>query len=359
MAKRRIKSTDKLPRVYGGDPLMGERGSRLGAVRARAASEQVSGAQSTPAASAQPAGSQAATSGASGGGLGAPLPLLSPPTEYVLAKRDLSLPGSRVLADSDTVEWSTRDPKRVYASVPDGALGLEKLEPVAAPTVLIGRETAGAGPLEEIAVDPQGVNFLKEPTAADQRVYLQLGSAAEADTGDFEASGVVAAHATGPVHGWFKVLSAGAAATAGITTAQPWFPTAGAVTLTANKTYFFRGLIAVTRDNTGALSTGFGGTATVSSILAYSIGQSASANTNGTAQTSSWRNSTALVTAAPSANVSWAYIQGVVRIGTGGTLIPQFATSISATTTITVESGTFFELVEIGADTVTERGTWS
>jgi hypothetical protein len=261
-------------------------------------------------------------------------------------------------------------------TVDSNAVTYAKMQDATAGRVLGRRSGSNGDPEELTPVSPVSVSAGGNLTCSASVVTVNGGSTtAAADFDDatpaaaagrvnvaWASSGVgptdvSASVPSGPT--LFKALSTGAAGTALSTAAQPWFPTAGAVTLTANRAYRFRGLIVVTRDNAGALSTGFGGTATISSILAYSIGQSAAADTNGTAQTSSWRQSTALVTAAPSANVSWAYIEGILRVTTGGTLIPQFATSISALLSITVESGTFFELTEIGADTVTERGTWS
>lgn len=46
--------------------------------------------------------------------------------------------------------------------------------------------------------------------------------------------------------GLFKALSATDTGT-NVNTAQPWFPTAGGVTVEANTTYFFRGYLRTTR----------------------------------------------------------------------------------------------------------------
>lgn len=283
--------------------------------------------------------------------------------------------GSGGLSDGDYGDVTVSGGGTAIA-IDSDAVTYAKIQNVSA-SRLLGRYTASSGDIEEmdvtppLTIDPGGKLLCSAPTVtvngASTGTAIDLDDATPAVTaGSQNVTWSKDASAPMNISGkviqgptLFKVLDAGAAGTTGSTAAQPWFPTAGAVTVTANRAYRFCGLIAVTRDNTGALSIGFGGTATVSSILAYSIGQSAAANTNGTAQTSSWRNSTALVVAAPSANVSWAWIEGVMRIGTGGTIIPQFSTSISAITTITVERNTFFEMTEIGSDTVTTRGTWS
>jgi hypothetical protein len=58
---------------------------------------------------------------------------------------------------------------------------------------LIGRATAGTGSAEEIACTAAGRALLDDADATAQRATLGLGSAATADTGDFDAAGAAAA----------------------------------------------------------------------------------------------------------------------------------------------------------------------
>ncbi len=58
-----------------------------------------------------------------------------------------------------------------------------KMQPVSATDKLLGRSTAGAGDVEEIALTAAGRALLDDANAATQRTTLGLGSAAVADTG--------------------------------------------------------------------------------------------------------------------------------------------------------------------------------
>lgn len=150
-----------------------------------------------------------------------------------------------------------------------------------------------------------------------------------------------------------------------VNTAQPWFPTAGALTLAANKTYRVEGLIYLFRAaGTTSHTTRFlfGGTATVSSILVH-----VEAN-NGDTATSDTLNRTIIVAtsgavvkgASTSATeVVTMRVSGIVRVTTGGTLIPQFQYSAAPGGAPTIQSGSFFEVFEIGADTDATVGTWA
>jgi len=254
-----------------------------------------------------------------------------------------------------------------------GAVTYAKMQSMTAGK-LLGRNSGSGGAPEEITVgallDLNGAGTL---SCIASVMSVNGGGLAELDLDDvtpaapaggvnvtWQTAGVSPTDVSGYVPSGptlFKALSAAATGTNSIT-AQPWFPTNGAVTVTANRTYLFRGLLSVARDNSGTVSFSFGGTATISSALYRGIGQSAAVNVNGTAQTSAWSNGAAAIICQPNGTAGWCEVQGLIRVTTGGTIIPQFTVSITPAV-CTVASGTHFMLTEIGADTVTERGTWS
>jgi hypothetical protein len=160
----------------------------------------------------------------------------------------------------------------------------------------------------------------------------------------------------------FKCLSAAANAS-NVNTAQPWFPSAGAVTLTVNKTYRFRGLLIV-NEGTTSHSVGFslGGTATITG----SANMVGCKRTNGQAGTTPQqaRRTTSLstntvVTAANTTGGVVLEVFGVIRCTGAGTLIPRFQFSAAPGGTPQVQQETYFELVELGDNTITELGTWA
>lgn len=158
----------------------------------------------------------------------------------------------------------------------------------------------------------------------------------------------------------FKCLSANATG-ANQNTVQPWFPSAGGVTLEGSTTYRIRGKIAMNHGTTSrTLAISFGGTATLTSILywsRYSVGLDSGAATIyfATVDTAS---STVINSAQTGANED-VEIEGIVRINGGGTFIPQFTFSADPTGTITIHKNSFFILEKMGSDTVVSNGTWA
>lgn len=146
-----------------------------------------------------------------------------------------------------------------------------------------------------------------------------------------------------------------------INTAQPWFPTGGAVELWPNARYYFRGQLwlaraAGTTSHTTALL--FGGTAQITTID-YLAGCK-TGDTNALAAPSWIRGAaaTALVVKAAStaaAENMIAAVEGYLSTGMGGTLIPRFQYSAAPGGAPTIKRGTFFMLQAIGAGS----GKWS
>lgn len=159
----------------------------------------------------------------------------------------------------------------------------------------------------------------------------------------------------------FKALSADDTGGALSAAAQPWFPTAGAVTIAANTTYFFEGVLNLTTGaTTHTTGTLFGGTATIASIMYEAILSSAAANTMVAPTHDGIDVATVIVLNATSTAVNTRIaVQGTVRFTTAGTFIPQFQFSANPTTTVTVKRNSFFRLWPIGDNTVTSVGTWA
>ena len=162
----------------------------------------------------------------------------------------------------------------------------------------------------------------------------------------------------------FKNLSA--SATGGnVNTAQPWFPVAGAVTVTANRTYRIRGLLHMSRSaGTTSHTTGlsFGGTATLTSIRYLARVKVGDVTTNAALNATLIAVATNTTVKAASVSASEnivVEVEGTVRINAGGTFIPQFQFSAAPGGAPTIQPNTFFELTDIGTGSVTTAGTWA
>lgn len=144
---------------------------------------------------------------------------------------------------------------------------------------------------------------------------------------------------------------------------QNWFATHGAVAI-GQKTYKYRGMLKITGGaNSVTLSVSFaiGGGGAVNWIGGEEFGLPGAAGTNNTTQYSTNRIVTTAF-AGIAANTSLKkvmMVEGVFSVTTAGTLTPQFAFSGATGSSVTVDVGTIFELWELGANNVTEQGTWS
>lgn len=162
----------------------------------------------------------------------------------------------------------------------------------------------------------------------------------------------------------FKALSSDATGS-NVNTAQPWFPTAGAVTVAATTTYAFDGFLYLTRaagSTSHTTSLLFGGTATLTGIhyVAQAITGDTGANTALNATVGSSASANVVKAASTSTTeVIVLRVTGIVRINAAGTLIPQFQYSAAPGGAPTVKADSFFRLYPIGDNTVTTRGTWS
>jgi hypothetical protein len=146
------------------------------------------------------------------------------------------------------------------------------------------------------------------------------------------------------------------------TAAQPIFQAANdTLTADANTTYLFDLFLSVTNGTTTATKAlVFAGTATYSKIRYNAIGQNVAVNTTGTAQsTAHVDRATSTVVLATATTAWWIRAQGIIRISTGGTIIPQFAYSAAPGTTVLIKSDSYMKLVPVGSDTVASVGPWA
>ncbi len=163
----------------------------------------------------------------------------------------------------------------------------------------------------------------------------------------------------------YKILSADDAGGQNVATVQPWFPTAGAVSVEASTTYFFKGLLFITRaagTTSHTTGIGFGGTATLTSILWRS--ESKSGDTTATGADNAVHNNAAAVVQLKPASTSATEnalfeVEGIVRINAAGTFIPQFQYSAAPGGAPTVKANTFFRMNKLGGGGLTVSGTWS
>lgn len=163
----------------------------------------------------------------------------------------------------------------------------------------------------------------------------------------------------------FKILSADDAGGQNVATAQPWFPTAGGVTVAGNTTYRMQGLLVISRA-AGAVSHTIGmlfaGTATLTSIqyvAETNVGET-EALLPESRVTSRVATNTAVTAASTTATEQKQIaLNGIVRINGAGTFIPQFIYSAAPGGTPTIKANSFFRLTPMGDGAVVSAGVWA
>jgi hypothetical protein len=162
-----------------------------------------------------------------------------------------------------------------------------------------------------------------------------------------------------------KVLSADDAGGIDSTTAQPWFPTAGAVTVAADTTYLMEGHLGTSR-SAGAVSHVtqllFGGTATLTSI--EYVADVNTGDTVSTVATARINPRVATATTCKAASVApteqiAVQLWGIVRISAAGTFIPQFKYSAAPGGATTVLKNSYFRMTPLGPAAFTTQGVWA
>lgn len=163
----------------------------------------------------------------------------------------------------------------------------------------------------------------------------------------------------------FKMLFADDAGGQNVATVQPWFPTAGGVTVPASGTYFFDGFLWLSRA-AGAVShttsLQFGGTATLNSIDGYADVETGDVATLAATARVGFNSAAAVVAKAASTAATeqfLASVKGILRINGAGTFIPQFIYSVAPGGAPTVKRGSFFSMRKIPDNATASRGAWA
>lgn len=138
-------------------------------------------------------------------------------------------------------------------------------------------------------------------------------------------------------------------------------PTTGALTVAAGTTYLIDALILLNCGTvTHTTAFGFGGTASITSVMFETEFINAVAGTLVTPQSARFITIAGGVMNATSILASGHFrVKGVVRINAGGTLIPQITFSSAPTGTNTVGINSFLKLTPIGSGTVNQIGAWA
>lgn len=147
--------------------------------------------------------------------------------------------------------------------------------------------------------------------------------------------------------------------------AQPWFPTGGAVTLEAATSYIFDGIFHSVRSagtTSHTTSILFGGTATLTSIDGIISCKEGDTNAIADDDAVFFHDASGASVKAASTSATeniLVKIWGIVRINASGTLIPQFQYSTAPGGAPTMKAGTYFRLIPIGSNTDTAIGSWT
>lgn len=149
-----------------------------------------------------------------------------------------------------------------------------------------------------------------------------------------------------------------------IATVQPWIPTNGAPNVEAGVVYDLEGLLSLTR-SAGAVShttaIGFGGTATLTSILWDALVNTGDTLAIAAKNGASGKSATSVVVKAASTSATeeiMIHVSGSVKINAAGTFIPQYTYSAAPGGAPTVNIGSFFTLVKKGVGFNT-KGIWA
>lgn len=148
--------------------------------------------------------------------------------------------------------------------------------------------------------------------------------------------------------------------------AQPWFPSTGAVSLIASGIYFFNGHLHFSRAAGGTSHTTgllFGGTATLNGIHYFVETKEGDAATLSDSDLVPAHVATIInikvASTSTTENAVWG-VWGIVWVNAAGTLIPQFKFSAVPGGAPTIKAGTYFmmQLLGTGAAGIS-LGTWS
>jgi hypothetical protein len=137
--------------------------------------------------------------------------------------------------------------------------------------------------------------------------------------------------------------------------------TNGAINVKAGTSYFFEGLISLTAMSATSGSFGFalGGTATLTSVswTSNSVKATATATAATNQMTFNTLASNTTVATASTGTVGYMFVKGIVRINATGTLIPSISLTRAAAAVVGINS--YFRIVPIGTDIITNVGNWN
>ena len=113
--------------------------------------------------------------------------------------------------------------------------------------------------------------------------------------------------------------------------------------------------------HTTALAFAAGGSLAVGSLEYFSQLWSAAANTIATASSTTHVSGVAskVINATSTAVYTLIYFSGVLRVTTGGTIIPQINFSANPTGTNLMKAGSYIKFAPIGSNTAQTIGNWS
>ena len=146
------------------------------------------------------------------------------------------------------------------------------------------------------------------------------------------------------------------------TNAQPIFQAANdTFQADANTTYIFDLFLSVTNGTTSCTKAlVFAGSATYSKIRYHAIGQFVAADTTGTTQsTAHVDKATSTVILAAGTTAWWMRAQGIMRITTTGTIIPQFQYGTAPGITVLIKSDSYMTLIAVAGNTDPDVGNWT
>lgn len=171
--------------------------------------------------------------------------------------------------------------------------------------------------------------------------------------------------ATPTVTPLIKVLAADDTGGQNVNTAQPWFPTNGALTVAADTTYWLDAMLSLSRaagTTSHTIGILFGGTATLTSIQYTALANNSDTDAAATAQRTLSRVATSTVVTGASTSATEQKsikLDGIIRVNAAGTLIPQFIYSAAPGGAPTVKANSYFRLDYLGTGSFTTQGTWS
>lgn len=233
--------------------------------------------------------------------------------------------------------------------------------------LILGFRAAQASPAGPVTFSPDGLTAATI-TCRGRGVYLgnDIPAAGYECLVRYYSSGSGGWELLNPAQLWEydKLLASDDTGGLNSTSAQPWFPTAGGLTLPVGL-YYVEGLLYTTRSagtTSHTTSLLLGGTATVS-FTGFVDANSGADTVSEASDAVTWMSSAgATVVKAASTSASenvLVHLKGVLRVTAAGTVIPQFQYSAAPGGTPTVKTGTYIKVMPAGASNHVSTGAWA